>query len=183
MIVPSRGMELGNREAARRVRVPTQKLDYLTSEPQQQRRARRSLVAALARLPQDRAFAPVPEAWLTGQDAALIHGSTWPPGYQLEVHWIAEELAAFMRGFTDLSVTQQNHALAALMGLTSPESWRVWLLHDAAPLSTAEAERSAGHLAEAFRIILAPLRTGNASLNPRAVKALAALGVDKVITS
>lgn len=178
------GIELSNRQAARKVGVPAQTLDYLTSTPPKQRRARRSLVAALARLSEDVGRAPVPGAWLTGEALALISGSDRPAGYELQLHWTIQELILPMtRGARHLRPKDQKNATATMVGLASPDDWRRWLLTGAEPLSTADSERAATHLAEAFRLILAPLRAGTARLNRRAIKVLAELGANKVISS
>ncbi len=178
-----RALDLSNREAARRVAVHAQTLDNITSEPQHQRQARRSLIDALGRLPEEQDLPRVPGAWLTGEAKALIQGSERPPGYELELYWLTMEFTGMMRGLLHLRGAAHGRGMAALAGITSPEAWRAWLLPGAPGLSAGDAERTARHLAQAFRVILAPLRVGKSRLNRRAMRALAVLGASQVITS
>jgi hypothetical protein len=169
-------LELSNREAAavlkrQGVRVAAQTLDYLTSQPQQQRRARESLIRGIARLPQTFRRPAVPEYWLRGR-RRLIQGTRRPPLDELVTWSIGEELMITLKAWG------RRPALAGTVvsALTSAEHWYGQLVADGSPpLTEAAAGSATTHLAEAFRILLAPIRAGKAHLNRQAIQGLANL--------
>ena len=173
--------EVSNRQAAaalrdRGVPVASQTLDYLTSDPPKQKRARRSQVVALA------SMGGVPVEWLTGEREALIQGSCRSAIEQITTYrWTNDLSRATLALLRETRTKPRNVARhgTVIMALTSPEHWRRWLLVNPPPLDLSEEGELAVHLAAAFRILLAPWVAGKARINPEALEGLAELwGLD-----
>ena len=173
--------KLSNRQVAaaltdQGVPVAAQTLDYLMSDPPKQKRARRSLVAGLARM------GAVPMDWLTGERRALIQGSSRSPIEQLTTYrWmndVDKAVQALVRDAPGKPRHVGRHA-TVLTALTSPEQWRQWLFVNPPPLDASEEGELAVHLATTFRLLLAPWLAGEARINPAALDNLAeAWGLD-----
>ena len=167
--------KLSNRQAAaaladQGVAVAPQTLDYLTCDPPKQKRARRSLVAGLARM------GAVPMDWLTGERRALIQGSSRSPIEQLTTYrWmndVDKAVQALVRDARGKPRHVARHS-TVLVALANPDQWRRRLFVDPPPLDFDKERELAIHLAATFRALLGPWLAGEVRIDLTALDGLA----------
>ena len=167
--------KLSNRQVAaaltdQGVPVAPQTLDYLTCDPPKQKRARRSLVAGLARM------GAVPMDWLTGERKALIQGSSRSPIEQLTTYRWLKDLGKATRALVRDAPGKPRHVArheTVLLALANPEQWRRRLFVNPPPLDFDKESKLAVHLAAAFRVLLAPWLAGEVQIDLAALDGLA----------
>jgi hypothetical protein len=117
--------------------------------------------------------------WFMGRRDLIPPGSASPEtewaNYRL-THEIAKVFHASMR-LSPRDARSRKTFERILLSIARPDLWRAWLLPQSARLTGEEEERTAEHLAEAFRILLKPLYTGEGRINIRAIRALKELGI------